>query len=325
MVESFFRFCGEMSRGEVRIYRAAIVSMGLSLWVGFPASSTMGQNAFVAARGMTGGDGQSQSGGITVNGSGQVLARPNLLEIPIIVSASAELSDDAVTKYGDAREQVMDAFAGLGLENFSSLAEGIELNMGNSAEMMNMAMRGQAPDATAKQPVLASSRLWLRVSGIEEAPFEEILSLASRLIDTAKDAGAQIGPSSADASMAYRYGRQMNNQLVRYVLEDLDDVREEAYQRAMDDARQRAGRLSRLGDLNLGGVRNVVETFVSDQQPVSQNIQPWQQVGASVNAQTKPRVVANKFDDIPFVVRLAVSFEVFPKDETNVEEPATAE
>jgi uncharacterized protein YggE len=252
-------------------------------------------------------------GGISVSGIGRVLARPEFLEIPIVVAASAELTDDAVAKYQSARQQLMDALEMLKLENLSSRVDGIELGMGNSAEMMNLVMQGQPPDASQKTSVTASSRIWLKIGGIQDMSFDQILDLASGVIDVVKDSGAQIGPSAADATMAYRYGRNVNTGLAVYVLEEMAEIREEAYQLAMADARQRAERLARLSELELGPVRTVVEIYVSDQPQRQPSNQPWQPLDQDTG-QTRPRITTGRFDDIPFEVRLLVTYSVTPTE-----------
>src|SRR5437762_12046832 len=61
---------------------------------------------------------QSSGGGegISVAGSGEVKAKPKVVEINATVSGDAELAADAIVKYRDARRRAVDALNGLKLE-----------------------------------------------------------------------------------------------------------------------------------------------------------------------------------------------------------------
>src|SRR4051812_25680426 len=63
--------------------------------------------------------------GFTVVGKGSVSAKPNSVEIDLEVSASSELTADAIVKYRDARKKIQEAFAGLKLANVSVAERGL--------------------------------------------------------------------------------------------------------------------------------------------------------------------------------------------------------
>ncbi len=54
--------------------------------------------------------------GFTVVGKAYTAAKPNLVEIDLDVSASSELTADAIVKYRDAKKRIHEAFAALNLK-----------------------------------------------------------------------------------------------------------------------------------------------------------------------------------------------------------------
>src|SRR5205085_168527 len=55
--------------------------------------------------------------GIRVSGVGQVLAKPNRLEIDVVAAGAAELTGDALVKYRESLKRTIDAFDQLKLKN----------------------------------------------------------------------------------------------------------------------------------------------------------------------------------------------------------------
>jgi len=266
------------------------------------------------------GDG-SEGAGITVHGESQVIVQPNLLELDIHISGAAELSDDAMVKYRDAKKRVVEAYEELKIDDLEIVHEGVRLAAGNTNEMLQAMRRGQMP-TNEKVPVEIASRCHIRLKDIGKLSSEELLRTTAKLIDVAKDSGANLGPSTADINTAYRYGRTVESAYVQFVLRDLDEVKEQAYRDAMADARNRAERIARLGDLKLGHVLSVQETFVSGNNPQT-NVQPWQQSSSGTSV-TKPQIVSDTFGDIPFRVKLVVRFAATPVADTSLTSTAPA-
>jgi hypothetical protein len=144
-----------------------------------------------------------------------------------------------------------------------------------------------------------------------------------KLLDTAQDSGTGVGPSQADFNMAYRYGNNLNMSIVRFVVRDLDELRETAYQQAVDDARKRAQRLARLNGVRLGDVLSVTETFVSGDDAQSNQARYYggypQQ---SATAAEEPSLSTETFSDVTFQVRLAVRFAIAGPAEKPTDKPA---
>lgn len=259
----------------------------------------------------------SRGDGITVQGIGERVAKPNQVEVDLNVAGAAELFGDALVKYRDVKRRTLDAYKALNLSNLEIDERGVALGRGDSAEAMQMAMRGQAP-TDVKFKVELSSRLRIKLTGISETPPEQVLETLGKLLDTARDSGANVGPSAAELNMAYRYGRQITGGISRFVLQDFEPLREEAYKAAVADARARAERLASLNNVKLGRVVSINELAVSGDEITSntqQNYYDPSQQGRTGEPRRGTRIETDMFSDIPIRVRLMVRFAI--------EEPAT--
>src|SRR5262249_61370091 len=70
----------------------------------------------------------SPTGGIVVTGKGEVIAKPDVVEIKLRVAGSAELTDDAIVKHRDARDRVLKAFEALKLTNLKTDESGLNVH-----------------------------------------------------------------------------------------------------------------------------------------------------------------------------------------------------
>jgi len=259
----------------------------------------------------------SRSDGISVQGIGERAAKPNQVEVDLQVAGSAELFGDALVKYRDVKRRTLEAYKALNLNNLVIDERGVALGRGDSAEAMQMAMRGQVTSGV-KFKVELSSKLRIQLTDIAEIPPEQVLETLGKLLDTARDSGADVGPSAAEINMAYRYGRPVTGGISRFVLQDFEALREEAYKAAVADARSRAERLASLNGLKLGRVVSVNELAISGDEiaaSTSQNYYDPNQQGKAGEARRGLRIESDMFTEIPIRVRLMVRFAI--------EEPAT--
>ncbi|HVC95535.1 MAG TPA: SIMPL domain-containing protein [Pirellulales bacterium] len=257
--------------------------------------------------------GGTQTGGISVYGTGETSAKPDLVEISLRANASAELTADALVKYKDTKRRTLEAFEKLKLEKLEVEEQGVSLANQGSAEQMQMAMRGMMGTGSGKSQVSISSSLHLRLSGIKDLSAEEVLETVGTLLDAAKDAGAEIGPTAAEMNMAWRYGNMPEGTLVRFIINDLDQLREQAYESAVADARTRAGRLARLNGVKLGHVLGVQEMHVSADDAQQAVYNPYGRPQTPSGKPKKPHIVSESFNEIPFQVKLLVRFAIVPE------------
>ena len=195
------------------------------------------------------------------------------MEIDLEVSAASELSADAIVKYRDARRKIKEAFAGLKLANVSVAERGLLVD--KKGEMQSpYFFGGMQNNSRAKTEVQLSRKMVVVAKDIRQMDEEKMLQQVSRLLDVAQDAGAKVGPQN-NAMMMWRYGIEGNNGLVRFVLDDFDKLEEEAYEKAIADARTRAERLAKLSRVELGPIVAVREVSVpGDQAPPSPPTSP---------------------------------------------------
>jgi uncharacterized protein YggE len=241
--------------------------------------------------------------GLTVAGKGAVAARPNLLEIDLEVSAAAELTADAIVKYRDARRKLQEAFAALKLANVTVEERGLLVDKKGSNN--GYYWRFYEPSARAKTEVQLSRNLVVKGTGIRKLDEEALLQLSARLLDVAQDAGARLGPANDTMPYWFYDSPPTKPSLVRFVIDDFDKLQEDAYAKAIADARSRAERLARVSGVELGPIIAVRETFVPGERedPGGEDKEP------------RKRLVSAKFQEIPINVELLVRFEVHPKAE----------
>ena len=197
--------------------------------------------------------------GILVEGSGEVRSVPDVVEINLRLSAKGELTDDAVVKHRDSKKRALETFKALKIENLDLMEKNLSLKAGGN--MQEMMWGGMPPAANKRTQVEIGSTLRARLTGIDKIPPEELMSNVGKLLDAAQDAGVGLGMSDADMMMMrwYGWGRQMNNSLVKFIVTNVKDLREKAYEMAVNDAKKRGERLARLSNVKLGPVLAVDE------------------------------------------------------------------
>src|SRR4051812_19329991 len=67
------------------------------------------------------------SDGITVFGTGELRAKPNVVQIDLRASAKAELTDDAIVKFKDSKKRTLEAFEALKMQNLKIDEQGLAL------------------------------------------------------------------------------------------------------------------------------------------------------------------------------------------------------
>jgi uncharacterized protein len=280
--------------------KSGIAALGLALAcsLGAAAGSARGQY-YGGNSGMTGPLDNIE--GFTVAGKAIVLARPDVVEIDLSVSAGSELTADAIVKYRDARRKLRDAFAALKLSNVAVEERGLLVDQKGSMNNMYF-FGGYQPNQRNKTEVQLSRKLVVRGSDIRKMDEDAVLQLVARLLDVAQDAGGHVGPQQEDFNPYYYRWNQQNTGLVRFVLEDFDKLQEEAYEKAIADARARAARLARLSKVELGPIVAIREINVPGELPPG-----------SDDDRGRKRLETSKFQEIPIRVELLVRFEVITK------------
>ncbi len=262
--------------------------------------------------------GNGTSDGISVYGLGELGVEPNCVEIDLSISGLAELPGDALVKYRDAKSQLLESLDKLKLDKLETEEVGLSISAATSPEEQQRILQGM-PQAQAKPQIEVSSVMRLKLNDIRGVRPEELLQTIGRLLDVAQDAGVGVGLSPTEMVNAIRRGQYGNQQLpIRFVVADLAQLREKAYEKAVEDARDRAARLARLNRVKLGATLAVHEVLVAGDQPTVQHVTNFGQQAPPPHVAEGPRVVSSSLTDIPVQVKLLVRFAIEPLD------PATA-
>jgi uncharacterized protein YggE len=247
------------------------------------------------------------------------------VEIDLNVSGKAELTGDALVKYRDAKKRLVDALDKLGLKDLSTQERGVSISAGNSIEQQQRALQG-GQIVGGKPQIEVSSSVRVQLKNVRDIPAEELVKTVGKLIDVAQDAGVSVGLTQAEMVMRQRYG-MLGGQTttVRFIVADLADLREKAYEQAVADAAGRAARLARLNRVKLGPAVSVQEIRVAGDEPTAQPV-PASPYYPFLNTQTsppetsqEPRISSPTLSDVPVQVKLLVRFAIQPAD------PATAQ
>jgi uncharacterized protein YggE len=259
---------------------------------------------------MGSGSGSENIEGFTVVGKSSVAAKPNLVEIDLEVTAASELSADAIVKYRDARRRLRDAFTALKLDNVTVEERGLLVDQ--KGTMNPNYFGGYQPNARTKTEVQLTRKLVVKNANIRAMDEEALLQQIAKLLDVAQDAGGKVG-GQGNFNPYYYNPYSMNSRgLVRFVLDDFDKLQEEAYEKAVADARSRAQRLARLSGVELGPIVAVRELAVPGERVQNLNISIYS-IANTEDDRPGKRLETSKFQEIPVRVELLVRFQVRPK------------
>jgi len=272
----------------------AIAAAGLMLLV---ADGRPARAQFFGPGGGAGGGGQADNlAGFTVAGKGVAAVKPNRLEIDLEVNAASELSADAIVKYRDARKRLEEAFTALKMKDVA--VEERSLLVDQKSAAFNPYMMDSAPARKGKIEVQLTRKLVVTCKNIRELDEEALLQLVAKLLDVAQDAGGKLAGGNQNMSYYYYFGGMPpTSGLVRFILDDFEELKDKAYQAAVDDARKRAGRLARLSGVELGPVAGAREVAV-----------PGDKAGQADDEMPRNRIESAKFQEIPVRVELLVRF-----------------
>jgi uncharacterized protein YggE len=244
--------------------------------------------------------------GFTVSGKAFSSAKPNSVEIDLEVSAASELTADAIVKYRDAKKRIHDAFTALKLKNIGVDERGLLVDQ--KGQMQNPYFWGGMPNTRMKSEVQLTRKLVVRATDIRSMDEDGVLQLVGKLLDVAQDSGGKVGPQNNWNPYYYNPWQNMQSGLVRFVLDDFDKLQEEAYEKAIADARARAVRLARLSKVELGPIVAVREVMVPSDRVMN--------MMGSDEEMPRKRLEVSRFQEIPIRVELLVRFSIVSKSNT---------
>lgn len=253
---------------------------------------------------------EGESAGIVVSGTGEVKSKPNVAEILLANSGTAELTGDAVIKYTDSVRRTLEAFEALGMKNLQMTPQGLTFNSTSMGNVRNAFAGNQAQSPKAEMTISRGVRLVLRdIGNTSEA---DLLQAVGKIVDTARDSGATV---VSPPKVINIYGGTQQGAAVTFVLENADQLREQAYQKAFAHAETRAQRLASLASADLGPVLSVEEVSASPASSNNPQTQLMLEMYGIYSASEKEdvRVTSDKFEEIPIRVTVKVRFGLIGK------------
>jgi uncharacterized protein YggE len=243
--------------------------------------------------------------GITVTGVGTVKVRPSVAEIRSSVSGDGELAADANVKYLDARKKAIASIDAMKNPDLSVEPQGPLVEQATDPATQMRIAQGMSSDM-GKQHLKISEDLKIQLKNIDKLDPAKLVETVVKIVDAGRDAGLQMGPPPA---MNY-YQMQMQAQnggngdaIVTFELPDKTKVEQEAYQKAVEDARAKAQRIADLSGIKLGRVLSVVDQENNSNGPTN----PYITVPAEPNDNQLQSAILT---EIPVTVHLEVKFDI---------------
>jgi uncharacterized protein YggE len=247
----------------------------------------------------------SPNRGILVSGTGEAKARPTVVELGGTVTGDAELASDAITKYRDNRQRAIDAIENLKIEGLKIEGGGVSINSTLSPQAQQAMMQGMPATGMGNNRLQVSEPLTIRLSAVDKLTTEELLETLVRIVDAGKDAGVAIGPVQEYNPYVYNSRSGQPAAIAKFKLADIKDLRQKAYEVAIQDAREQAERLAKLSGVKLGRVTSVREGTSQNQS----NVNVMYYYGMPTSDDTD-KYTTSKLEDITVSIVLQVEFAI---------------
>lgn len=212
--------------------------------------------AMVAMLFATSAFGEEKSG-ITVVGVGKVDAKPSIVELTGTVNGEAELAGDAVTKFRGNRQSAIEAIEALEISGLTIEGTGVSVNSAMTQQQMQAIRQGMAPQGDSAGKLAVSEPLKLTLIGVDEMDTEMLLETLVKIVDAGKDSGIVIG--SLPTTINYGYNANTSTPLAKFKLTKIDELKAQAYEMAIADARKQAERLAEISQVKLGPITGIRE------------------------------------------------------------------
>tara|TARA_R110002095_G_scaffold191382_2_gene168959 strand:+ start:3327 stop:4193 length:867 start_codon:yes stop_codon:yes gene_type:complete len=248
--------------------------------------------------------------GITVVGVGSVEGKPSIVELTGLVVGQGQLAGDAVTKFHGNRRRAEEAFKNLKIPGLEVVEEGMSLYSAMTASQMQAMMRGMPVNNTQAQELSVSETLKLRLTGIDKLNSQELLETIVKIVDSGKDAGVVIGNDTTPAIPGSYNASKARNTMATFKITNVDQLKEQAYEKAIQDAKTQAEKLARLTGVKLGKVISIngEEDGNKSTNAVYKQIMA-QYIAAGITSQSDEQA-SSLFKAIPVSVAVRVTYSI---------------
>ncbi|MGC4031974.1 MAG: SIMPL domain-containing protein [Tepidisphaeraceae bacterium] len=266
------------------------------------------RSALLAAVLLTGVNAVRADEGITVTGTGEAKGKPTSVELNAVVTGEAELTADAIVKFNDAKKKAMNALQGLKMANLTIDVGGVSIAAAIDPSAANRGIGGAVN--TAPQKTTVTETLTILLKGIDATKSAEVTENVMKIIDTGRDAGLAIGPKTPTNYYEYQIFAQnpAGASIAQFCLDDATATRDQAFQSAMKDARQRAEKLAELAGVKLGSVISVHEGT-----PTNENTNLRQMIfemNTGISHDNVPTAKSGKLEDIAVKAVVTVQYQI---------------
>lgn len=257
---------------------------------------------------------RAEGAGITVTGTSEVSAMPDLVEISLNVAGSGELTEDAIVSYESALKRTLEAFGELAIEGLEIQQQALAIRPQGAAQAdVGMVVAGAlGPREAGATPVEVSRSLRLVLKGVNNLKHAELVALLGKLLDTAKDTGVRISDSAENALVTRLMGIGAPSAAgLTFVVEDSESLRQKAYEAALAQARNRAELLAKLAGAKLGRVLSIEEHEAAPSSEVGVQAAVISAVyGSLAKGTADNRLTSDKLGPIPLRVSLRVRYAI---------------
>lgn len=253
---------------------------------------------------------QSESGGISIIGTGTVNATPTIVELEASIKGDGEIAGDAVTKYQSNKRRAEKILKGLNIKGLSLEPSGMAMANAMGAQSMQQMMNGMPNNNAGKFKLALAETMTIRLNGIDKLKQEELLDALVKIIETGIDSGLTIGGSP---TMAQIQRGNTGGGLVTFKLANIADLKKKALALAMKDAREQAEELAELGGVKLGPVISMSQTPIaekSNNNSTSMNYYYTMMMGMMGGSTTSDDFSSAVLKEIPISVKLQVTFAI---------------
>ena len=246
---------------------------------------------------------EAENTGITVIGSGSAKGKPTEVEIAATVSGEAELTNDAMVKFRDAKKRAVAAVEAMKIKDMVIEPNGLSVGQAMDPNAQQQMMRGGGAAAIGKPKIQISENLKISLKNIDKLETGVLMDTLMKVIDNGRDAGLGIGPQISPNNY-YQYQQMAAVPMLQFKIVETKVQRDEAYKLAIEDAKSKAQKLADLSGVKLGKITSIQDSAVPPQN-VYNPYYGYQQV------QSDPTELTNQLlADIPLKVMLTVQFEI---------------